>query len=97
MSPATRSLPCMKADVPSSSPLIILSKVSRLTVMVQSADLPSPSVTVFGTEVRCVALRAGDEKYVIQSEHGPDWLVERGLDRKTAERLVNDAMNQPEE
>lgn len=44
-----------------------------------------------------MALRAGDEKYVIQPELGPDWLVERGLDRATAERLVNDAMNQPEE
>jgi hypothetical protein len=54
-------------------------------------------VTLFGTEVRCVALRADDEKYVIQPEHGPDWLEERGLDRKTAEQLVNDAMNQPEE
>ena len=54
-------------------------------------------VTLFGTEVRCVALRAGDEKYIIQPEHGPNWLVERGLDRATAEQLVNDAMNQPEE
>jgi hypothetical protein len=54
-------------------------------------------VTLFGTEIRCVALRAGEEKYVIQAEHGPDWLVERGLDRTTAEQLVNDAMNQPED
>jgi hypothetical protein len=54
-------------------------------------------VTLFGTEVRCVALRAGDEKYVIQPERGPDWLAERGLDRETAERLVNDAMNRPED
>ena len=49
-------------------------------------------VTLFGSEVRCVALRAGDEKYVIQPERGPDWLAERGLDRETAERLVNEAI-----
>lgn len=54
-------------------------------------------VTLFGTEIRCVALRAGDEKYIIPPEHGPDWLVERGLDQKTAEQLVHDAMDQPEE
>lgn len=54
-------------------------------------------VTLFGTEVKCVALRAGDEKYVIQPEHGPDWLVERGLDREIAERLVHDAIGQPED
>lgn len=35
-------------------------------------------VTLFGSQVRCVALRAGDEKYVIPPEHGPDWLVEGG-------------------
>ena len=45
-------------------------------------------VNLFGTEVRCVALLAGDEKYVVQPQHGPDWLVQRGLDRETAEQLV---------
>ena len=54
-------------------------------------------VTLFGAEIRCVALRAGEEKYIIPPEHGPDWLVERGLDRETAEQLVKDAMNQPDE
>jgi hypothetical protein len=54
-------------------------------------------VNLFGTQFRCVALRAGAEKFIIQPEHGPDWLVERGLDRVTAERLVSDAMNPPEE
>jgi hypothetical protein len=53
-------------------------------------------VNLFGTEVRCVALRAGDEKHIIQPEHGPEWLAERGLDRETAVQLVHDAMNQPE-
>src|SRR5258708_7977131 len=50
MSPATRSFPCIKALVPSSSPFTILSKVSRLTEIVQSAFFPLPSVTVFGDD-----------------------------------------------
>ncbi len=49
-------------------------------------------VHLFGAEVPCVALLAGQEKYIIPPEHGVDWLVERGLDRTTAERLVHDAM-----
>src|ERR1700749_390980 len=51
MSPATRSLPCMNAEVPSSSPLTIFSKSARLTESVQSALLPSPSVTELGCDL----------------------------------------------
>src|SRR5215469_9073083 len=51
MSPATRSLPCMNALVPSSSPLTIFSNVSRLTEIVQSAFFPAPSLTEFGVDL----------------------------------------------
>lgn len=74
--------------------------VTMLTTRIEDGKLFGAGrifVTLFGTEIKCVALRAGEEKYVIQPEHGPDWLVERGLDRTTAEQLVNDAMNQPED
>lgn len=80
----------VELDVPDPAPIsVMLLSVEQHGIVYGAGKV---YVTLLGTEMVCVALRAGDHKKVLPPEDGPYWLMCRGLDPDTAKALVNDAM-----